>query len=81
MRLRVKPEVRNEALVRANAGLVPITRRLNCSSARHEVEDDADKSKHQQNVNPGTDGVYADYSEEPQYKQDNCDRPKHFLSP
>jgi hypothetical protein len=54
---------------------------LERSSSRNKIEDDADDSQHQKDVNPRADSVYTDYSEEPQYKQDYCNRPKHFRSP
>jgi hypothetical protein len=56
---------------------VPGEEDLSCPSAREQVEDDGDDGEDEEQVNPGSDGVYANYSQQPQYEQDHGDRPKH----
>jgi hypothetical protein len=62
-------------------GEVPGDEDLDCPSAREQIEDDRDDGEDKKQVNPCADGVYAHYSEQPQYKQDHGNRPKHTFSP
>jgi|ERR1017187_2522996 hypothetical protein len=66
---------------RSQLRLSPGKKCLYRPSARNQVEDDADDDEDKEEMNPGPDGVYAYYSEQPQYKQNDGDSPKHFSSP
>jgi hypothetical protein len=52
---------------------------LNGPPAREQVEDDADDREDQEKMDPRSDGVHADYAEQPQNEQNDGDRPKHVL--
>jgi hypothetical protein len=51
--------------------------RLESASARQQVEDQNDNGENQQKMNPAAQRITADQAEEPEYDQDNGDRPKH----
>jgi hypothetical protein len=50
----------------------------NCSSTRHEIEDENDDGENEQDMNPSTERVTADESYDPEDEKDDCDCPKHF---
>jgi hypothetical protein len=50
---------------------------LQRSAAGKEVEDENDDREDEKEMNPAAHGVAADQSEDPKYKEDDGDRPKH----
>jgi hypothetical protein len=53
----------------------------NRPSAREQVEDDTDDGEDQEKMDPCANGINANYPKQPQYEQNDCDRPKHLSSP
>jgi hypothetical protein len=51
------------------------------STSTNQLEDQRDDGQHQQNVNKSTKRIAANNAEQPQYKQNYKDCPKHFSSP
>jgi hypothetical protein len=47
-------------------------------SAGHEIEDEDDYGEDKENVNPATEGVAADESNDPKNEENNGDCPKHL---
>ena len=54
--------------------------RLKSSSAGEEVEDEDDDGEDEKDVDPATQGVAANQSNDPEDEEDNSDCPKHCLS-
>jgi hypothetical protein len=52
---------------------------LERSSTGHQVEDEHDDGKDQEDVNPSAEGVTADESYDPEDEKNNRDCPKHFV--
>src|SRR6266478_1716821 len=51
------------------------------SSAGHEIEDEHDDGENQKDMNPPSQGVAADESQDPEDEENNCNCPKHVCSP
>jgi hypothetical protein len=60
---------------REKYGLLGIT--SDRSSTRHQVEDEHDDGKDEENVNPSAHRVTADESYDPEDEENDCDCPKH----
>ena len=54
---------------------------LDRASAREQVEDEHDDGEDEEEMNPAAEGVAADDAKQPQYEQNDGDRPKHFFPP
>jgi hypothetical protein len=50
---------------------------LERSSTGHQVEDEHDDGEDQKDVNPSTEGVAANKTNDPEDEKNNCDCPKH----
>jgi hypothetical protein len=55
-----------------------LIRDSDCSSARHEIEDEHDDGENQKDMNPSSQCVAADQSYNPEDEENNCNCPKHF---
>jgi hypothetical protein len=52
---------------------------LERSSAGEEIEDEHDDGENQEDVNPASECVAADESNDPEDEENNRDSPKHFV--